>query len=108
MDPHRLAEARSLALHIEILSRLEQDPSLLSQVRARLSEWQRDPSKPRPYVERWIQLVDGPLELLRATMTGDDEHARALRQATPFAGIVDPRTRWRIWTEVRGQLEGAR
>jgi hypothetical protein len=38
MDPHRLAEARSLALHIEILSRLEQDPSLLSQVRARLSE----------------------------------------------------------------------
>ncbi len=108
MNLHRLAEARSLALHVEILARLQQDPGLLSQVRERLSEWQRDPSKPRPYVDSWIRLLDGPFELLKSTMTGDDEHARALRQATPFAGIVDPRTRWRIWTEVRERLEGSR
>jgi hypothetical protein len=29
------------------------------------------------------------------------EGARALRQCSPFAGVIDPRTRWRIWREVR-------
>jgi hypothetical protein len=28
---------------------------------------------------------------------------RALRQCTPFAGVVDPRTRWRIWRETRAR-----
>jgi hypothetical protein len=38
----------------------------------------------------------------------ESEEARALRQVTPFAGAIDPRTRWRIWREVRAALETSR
>jgi hypothetical protein len=33
------------------------------------------------------------------------ERGRALRQCTPFAGALDPRTRWRLWAQVREELE---
>lgn len=103
MDPHELAQARSLALHRAVLERIEHDPSLLHEVRARLSAWRSDETKPQRYVEAWSQLLNGPLEALHAVLTGDDEHARALRQATPFAGVVGPRERWRIWAEVKSR-----
>jgi len=38
---------------------------------------------------------------LLAVLQADTDDARALRQATPFAGVVEPRERWRIWREVR-------
>jgi hypothetical protein len=27
-----------------------------------------------------------------------------MRQSTPFAGVIDPRQRWRIWREVRERM----
>jgi hypothetical protein len=104
MDPHALAEARSLALHREVLARIERNPELLVGIRARLDAWRADPSKPRAYVAAWTQLLDGPFADLRATLTGTDERSTALRQATPFAGVVDARTRWRIWEAVKTQF----
>ncbi len=101
MDPHALAEARSLALHCAVCARLEADPHLLDVVRGRLDLWSSDPTKPQHYVRRWRELIDGPTDELRAALTQDDADARALRQASPFAGIIDPRERWRIWEEVR-------
>jgi len=35
------------------------------------------------------------------------EHARELRQSTPFAGIIPPRQRWRIWRETSERLGAA-
>lgn len=104
MDAHVLAEARSLALHREVLARIQHQPALLDRVRDRLRRWREDPSKPQAYVIAWCELIDGPFEVLSSTMTSDDERAKSLRQATPFAGIVDARTRWRIWAAVREQL----
>lgn len=34
------------------------------------------------------------------------QRGRDLRQCTPFAGAIDPRTRWRLWAQVREELEG--
>jgi hypothetical protein len=107
MDPHALAEARSLELHREVWARIEARPELLDGVRARLEAWRTDQSKPQPYVEAWLRLLGGPREALRAALVGTDETARALRQATPFAGIVDARERWRIWAEVRDATRSA-
>lgn len=78
---------------------------MLERIRERLRAWQADPTKPQPYVRAWAELVDGPFEQLKATLVGDDERSKALRQATPFSGIVDPVTRWRIWATVREQLQ---
>jgi len=101
MDPHALAEARSLALHRAVWVRIEAQPELICGVRARLRAWRADESKPQPYVEAWLRLLDGPRDALHAALVGTDEAARALRQATPFAGIVDAKERWRIWAQVR-------
>jgi hypothetical protein len=39
-------------------------------------------------------------------LVDDDEEARSLRQATPFAGALKPRERWRIWDEERRRVDG--
>jgi len=101
MKRHALAEARSLALHHAVWARLQAEPTLLERVRERLVLWRADASQPQVYVEAWLRLVTGPPEALRAALTGEGEEARALRQATPFAGIVDARERWRIWAETQ-------
>lgn len=108
MDLHALAEARSLALHREALARIEREPDLLEGVRARLAAWSADDSKPQRYVRTWTELLDDPGGAWRSAMVGEDERSTALRQATPFAGIVDPRTRWRIWSEVRERFQAQR
>lgn len=101
MDAHRLAEARSLALHGEIASLLRADPRRIEPARARVRHWIASGSVSGSYAEAWVRLLDGPLESLLGTLVEDSERARALRQVTPFAGLVDPRTRWRIWRTVR-------
>jgi hypothetical protein len=40
-------------------------------------------------------------------MTESSEIGRELRQTTPFAGVIDARTRWRVWRSVREELEKA-
>lgn len=101
VDPHRLAERRSLALHRAIAERLRRDPSLLTAARARLERWAASGEIHPRYGQAWRELIAGPLEELCAALGRDDERMRALRQSTPFAGVIDPRTRWRIWAEVR-------
>ncbi len=105
MSLHRLAEARGLAYHRAVAVRLEQDPSLLDGVRERLDEWVAAGGRSSGYAREWRRLVDLPLPELLAVMVDEGEHARALRQATPFAGLITPQERWRIWADVREQFE---
>jgi len=108
MDPHALAGARSVELHRAVWARIQAEPTLLDAVRERLESWRADASKSQPYVEAWLRLVDGPPAELHAALTGQDEASRALRQATPFAGLVDARERWRIWAQtLRREAESA-
>lgn len=107
MNAHALAEARSLELHRLIVHHLQSDPTLVDRARERVRGWQRDGSVSAPYANQWASLLDGPFEQLRGVLLDEGERARALRQCTPFAGVVDPRTRWRIWREVRERLRDA-
>jgi hypothetical protein len=52
------------------------------------------------YAREWIDLLRGPIEDLCAMLIDPGEEATALRQSTPFAGVLDSATRWRIWREV--------
>ena len=102
MDPHRLAEERSLALHRAVLARLEGDPSVLERAQANVRAMLTD-GRSTHYARAWAQLLAGPVSRLREALVADTEEARALRQATPFAGVVGPRERWEIWRRVREQ-----
>jgi hypothetical protein len=105
VDAHRLAERRSLAYHQVIAERIERDPALLARARARVSDWLAEGRSPH-YARAWHEVLSGPADALARLLVADTEHARALRQATPFAGALDPRERWRIWRHVAEQGDG--
>ena len=96
---HRLAEARSLAIHRYLADRL--DESMVSAARARVVQWRAEGSVAGGYTEPWLELLGQSLDTVKEAISADTEQMRALRQVSPFAGLVDPRTRWRIWREVR-------
>jgi hypothetical protein len=104
IDPHELAEERSLAIHGLVAERLRADPYLVVTARERVEQWLRDGSVHRTYAEKWRLLLTGPPERLFEVLMHRGEEARALRQSSPFAGVVDPRTRWALWREVRARL----
>ena len=103
-NPQRVAEERSIAYHREIASLLAHRPELLDTARDRVESWLRDGSVARPYAEAWRDLLCGTFEQLAATLIDPGERSRDLRQVSPFAGALDPRTRWRIHADVRAQL----
>jgi hypothetical protein len=107
VDPHRLAEARSLAAHGVIAQRLHREPALLDRARARVASWLRTGSVARPYAERWQAILASSVDSIATALCNPSEEGRALRQCTPFAGASSPRERWRLWDEVREQLEGS-
>lgn len=98
---HALAEERSLELHREIATRLLRDRRILETARVRIEERLREGGPSRPWFERWREILERSPEDVAAFLIDPSEEARALRQSTPFAGIVPPRERWRIWREVR-------
>jgi hypothetical protein len=101
VEPHRLAEARSIALHEEVARRLRADSALLEAARARVDGWLASGAVHPRYALAWRDLLSSSLDEVCAAIVDPGERARALRQSTPFAGVVDPRTRWRIWRAVR-------
>ncbi len=107
MDPHRLAELRSIEMHRAVADRLPREPSLIAWARARIEAWTRDGVLSRRYADEWLRVLALPLEDLRAFLVEDSERARALRQVTPFAGAIPARQRWLIWKRVGSAAERA-
>lgn len=99
MDPHRRAEARSLAYHRVVAERLVTDPSLVTRARERVRSWtEHQPAT--PYVREWEAVLRRSPDAIAAFLVDEGEHATELRQSTPFAGALEPRERWRIWRSV--------
>jgi hypothetical protein len=92
MAGHELADRTSLALHRAVADRLREDPSLVARARARVVASLADRQLHAYYGERWLSLLDGPLDLLLDELTSSSEAAQALRQTSPFAGVLDPAT----------------
>jgi len=101
---HELAEERSIAMHAAVADRLRADPSLLDAVRGRIEGWLRDGSVHAEYARAWAEIVARPLPEILRMLTDRGERARALRQVTPFTGILDQRERLRIRAEIRERL----
>jgi hypothetical protein len=96
---HRLAEVRSLALHTEVARQLKVRPQVLDAARARVEKWRTTGGASRHWAERWSTVLAGSVDDVITAITDRGERARDLRQASPFAGALDPRTRWRILRE---------
>ena len=104
MDPHRLAEERSLAYHRAVAERLRRDPALIGLARDRVRGWLAEGRVPH-YAGEWERILSGHVAAICEAIVAEGDEARALRQATPFAGAIDPRERWRIWKAERQRHE---
>jgi hypothetical protein len=102
---HALAEERSLQLHRVVAERLRGDPRLLDRARKRVRGWLRDGPVGREWAEAWLEILERPLDDITALLIDTGQRARDLRQSSPFAGVIDPRTRWTLLRSVRRRNE---
>lgn len=87
---HDVLDRRSLDLHRLIVQRVRERPELMAKVRANLRRWADivAPSS-QPYVAAWQALADQGDEAVLAAAVATGERATAMRQASPFAGVLD-------------------
>lgn len=103
---HQQIEARSLALHRLVAEKIRRDPGLLRIARDNLARWRRRATpNDLECLSEWERLVEAGLDAALAAATEESERANALRQASPFAGILTPSERrafLRAWKAVHG------
>jgi hypothetical protein len=83
-------------MHRAIAERLRADPGLIELARRRTAAWRASGEVHSEYVEAWERLLGLPLEDVCARIVDPGEQARALRQVSPFAGVLSARERWSI------------
>ncbi len=99
---HRRLDIRSLALHSKVAQKLSGNPSLLNIPRRNLKRWrQRAAGQPPEYILEWEEILEQSLPAIAAFITSFSEKATRLRQSSPFAGVLDPKERKRIYDAFR-------
>lgn len=94
---HQRIEERSLALHHAIAEKLRAQPELLQIALENLDRWYGSAGRTRPYLDEWQRILKRPLNEVLALIEQEDEHMTALRQSSPFAGVLKPAERWAIY-----------
>ncbi len=96
------AERRSLALHGRVLDHLLSDPDgVRGRARRNLSVMREANPGSAPWLDEWERLLDAPLHELGAVLISADEQACALRQSSPFAGVLSHEERLEALRRVR-------
>lgn len=103
---HIRIEERSIALHRAVAERIRENPGLMKEAVKNLQRYlQQFFSKgrePSSALLEWQDILENlSLEEVLEFMVSDSERARRLRQSSPFAGILTPRERWRIYEAYR-------
>lgn len=93
---HSISDMRSKALHIAVGRKLIRNPRLVDDARRRLRRMYQSTPYARSYLDRWDELLTGPVEDVLRVFGADDEESRALRHVSPFAGILREDERLRI------------
>ena len=97
LEGHARVDARSLAMHRAIAAKLIADPRLLDVARDNIERWSATAGRSQPYLDAWRKLLSSPLLELATIIQEDSELMRAMRQTSPFAGVLSPRERWEIY-----------
>ena len=95
---HRLIEARSLAMHCLIATKIAADLALLDVARRNLEAWgARYGGSPPRALEEWRAILQRPWPEVAALITDPGETATRLRQSSPFAGVLTQLERQRVY-----------
>ena len=94
---HQRIDRRSLALHRAIAEKLRERPALIEVARENLERWSSTAGRSQPYWDAWRELLGRPLSEVLEILAEPSERMTAMRQATPFAGVLEPAERWAIY-----------
>lgn len=84
-------------MHRAIAEKLRAQPELIEVARENLRRWMAEPGRSQPYFEEWLRILSRPFSDVLAAIEDDSERMTALRQCTPFAGVLTPKERWGIY-----------
>jgi hypothetical protein len=99
---HRRLDLRSLAMHTLIARKLARDPGVLSVARRNLKRWSERYGSDSPgWLEEWKAILERPWSDVAALITELSPLATRLRQSSPFAGVLTPQERKRIYDAFR-------
>lgn len=84
-------------MHQAIVEKLRANPELLWIAHDNLKRWAESAGRSQAYLDAWRKLLSKPLEELAVLMIEESERMTAMRQASPFAGILSPKERWAIY-----------
>jgi hypothetical protein len=91
---HRTAELQSLAYHRLVAEQL--DANIIGDARRRLDRWRRDGRIDSRWAKEWERILAMPVTQVAKAISADTPRARALRQTSPFAGVLTPQERKRL------------
>lgn len=104
MRTHQNLDKRSLALHCLVAEKIRRDPSLFEKPKEVIKRWSLIVSPhSQPYLREWEKLLDQGMDACLAVATEDSERAAALRQSSPFVGILSNAERqafFREWAQI--------
>jgi transcriptional regulator with XRE-family HTH domain len=92
-------DRRSLALHRVIAARFAGDPRAVSRKAVRNLKVMRraDDGSAAPWLDEWERLLRGSMSAVIEVLVSHEQHARDLRQVTPFAGVLSDEERRAIY-----------
>jgi len=93
-DRHDRTALQSLMYHRLVAERL--DDHLVSEARRRLRRWRRDGRIHPGWADEWERMLTQPVKEIARTIGVDDDHARSLRQSSPFAGTLTEHERLKL------------
>lgn len=91
---HRKTELRSLAYHSAVARRL--DKEIVADAKHLLHRWQREARIHPQWAGEWDRILAMPIRKIALTLSSDTEHSHALRQTSPFAGVLTEQERRRV------------
>lgn len=103
---HIRIEERSIALHRAVADRIRKNHKLMREAEQNLQRYLQqsfsEGKTPTRSLLEWQELLENKsLEEILEFMVSDSERARRMRQSSPFAGILSPQERWRIYEAYR-------
>lgn len=95
MRTHQEIDERSLALHCVIADKIRAHPEFFEHVRQTLARWRTTvSSSSQPYLEEWECLMNQGIDVCLDMAVEDSERATALRQSSPFTGVLTNKERF--------------
>jgi hypothetical protein len=95
MRTHAELDKRSLAMHCLVAERVRRDPALFERAQLTLARWRSTVcAASQPYLDEWDALMSQGAEVCLRVATEDSERATALRQSSPFAGLLTHQERF--------------